>query len=322
MPLYLVTGAAGFIGCSIARALLTQGQRVRGVDNFVTGKRENLAGLEAMEFLEGDLVNASDSARACKGVDYIFHEAAIPSVPRSVEDPIESNQANVAGTLQLLVSARDAGVTRVVYAGSSSAYGDAVGLPKREDMAPDPISPYAVSKLTGEMYMKSFTRVYGLETVILRYFNVFGPNQDPTSTYSGVLAKFITAMLGDEQPLVCGDGEQSRDFTYIDNVVHANLLACHAPATEVAGRVFNVACGVRITLNEALAVLRDLTGYRGKPNHSPDRAGDIKHSVADITMAGHCLGYAPVVNFRGGLERTVEWYRTMGASHLQALDTR
>ncbi len=310
MALYLVTGVAGFIGSSIARALLSRGERVRGVDNFVTGKRENLAGMEAMEFLEGDIVNPQDAARACAGVDYIFHEAAIPSVPRSVRDPIESNQANVAGTLQLLVCARDAGVQRVVYAGSSSAYGDAPALPKREDMAPDPISPYAVSKLTGEMYMKSFTRVYGLETVTLRYFNVFGPHQDPTSTYSGVLAKFITAMLRDERPVICGDGEQSRDFTYIDNVVHANLLACHAPGAEVVARMFNVACGVRITLNEVIAVLRALTGYKGEPHHSEERAGDIKHSLADITLARRHLGYAPVVDFRSGLERTVAWYRT------------
>ncbi len=314
MPLYLVTGAAGFIGSSIARALLARGERVRGMDNFVTGKFENLAGLEAMEFVEGDIVNAWDSARACEGVDYIFHEAAIPSVPRSVKDPIESNQANVAGTLQLLVSARDAGVIRVVYAGSSSAYGDAPSLPKREDMAPDPISPYAVSKLTGEMYMKSFTRVYGLETVTIRYFNVFGPHQDPTSMYSGVLAKFITSMLRSEQPVIYGDGGQSRDFTYIDNVVHANLLACQAPAAQVSGRVFNVACGACVTLNEVFAVLRDLTGYNGKPQHSPDRAGDIRHSLADITLAGRHLGYVPIVDFRSGLKRTVEWYRTMHAS--------
>lgn len=309
MPLYLVTGAAGFIGSSIARELLRRGERVRGIDNFSTGKRENLVGMDAMEFIEGDIVNPTDSGRACKGVDFIFHEAAIPSVPRSVKDPIESNQANVAGTLQLLVCARDAGVKRIVYAGSSSAYGDTPTLPKREDMLPDPISPYAVSKLTGEMYMKSFTRVYGLETVTIRYFNVFGPHQDPTSMYSGVLAKFITAMLRDEQPVICGDGEQSRDFTYIENVVHANLLACHAPAPEVSGRVFNVACGVRITLNEVFAMLRELTGYKGKPRHASDRPGDIKHSLADISFARQHLGYAPIVDSSAGLERTVAWYR-------------
>ncbi len=309
MPLYLVTGVAGFIGSSIARALLMRGERVRGVDNFVTGKHENLIGLEAMEFIEGDIVKASVSAQACEGVDYIFHEAAIPSVPRSVSDPIESNEANVAGTLQLLVSARDAGVIRVVYAGSSSVYGDAPSLPKREDMVPDPISPYAVSKLAGEMYMKSFTRVYGIETVTLRYFNVFGPHQDPTSMYSGVLAKFITAMLRDEQPVICGDGEQSRDFTYIGNVVHANLLACYAPATEVAGRVFNVACGVSVTLNEAFGLLRRLTGYAGQPQHGGDRAGDIRHSLADITQANCHLGYVPLDDFRSGLKRTIAWYR-------------
>ena len=317
MPLYLVTGVAGFIGSSIARALLMRGEQVRGVDNFVTGKRENLVGLEDMEFIEGDIVSASDSARACEGVDYIFHEAAIPSVPRSVKDPIESNEANVAGTLQLLVSACDAGVRRVVYAGSSSVYGDAPSLPKREDMVPDPISPYAVSKLTGEMYMKSFTRVYGLETVTVRYFNVFGPHQDPTSMYSGVLAKFITAMLRDEQPVICGDGKQSRDFTYISNVVHANLLACHAPAAEVSGRVFNVACGVSVTLNEAFGVLRHLTGYEGQPQHCGDRAGDIKHSLADITQASRHLGYVPVDDFRSGLKRTIAWYRAQNDMRLE-----
>lgn len=312
MSHYLVTGVAGFIGSSIARDLLRRGENVRGVDNFVTGKHENLVGLEAMEFIEGDIVNSSISERACEGVDYVFHEAAIPSVPRSVKDPIESNQANVAGTLQLLVSARDAGVVRVVYAGSSSVYGDAPSLPKREDMPPDPISPYAVSKLTGEMYMRSFTRVYGLETVTIRYFNVFGPRQDPTSMYSGVLAKFITAMLRDEQPVICGDGQQTRDFTYIGNVVHANLLACHAPAADVAGRAFNVACGASVTLNEAITVLRQLTGYRGRPQHCRDRAGDIRHSLADITQASRHLGYVPIVDFRTGLKRTVEWYRRSG----------
>lgn len=309
MALYLVTGVAGFIGSSIARALIARGERVRGIDNLCTGKRHNLAGLDALDFIEGDITRAADCEKACRGVDYVFHEAAIPSVPRSVKNPTESNDANVGGTVQLLVSARDAQVKRVVYAGSSSAYGDTPTLPKREDMMPDPISPYAVSKLTGELYMRSFTRVYGLETVTIRYFNVFGPHQDPTSMYSGVLAKFITSMLSGEQPTIFGDGEQSRDFTYIDNVVDANLLACHAPADSVSGRVFNAATATRITLNETYTLLQELTGYKGAPQYAEERAGDIKHSLADIARARDAFGYVPTVDFREGLRRTVAWYR-------------
>ncbi len=236
MALYLVTGIAGFIGSSIARELVSRGESVRGLDNFSTGKPENLADFRArIDFREIDLLDLAGVAEACRGVDYVLHQAAIPSVPRSVADPIETNRANIDGTLNLLVAARDAKVKRVVYASSSSLYGDTPTLPKREDMIPNPISPYAVSKLTGEYYMTSFYRVYGLETVSLRYFNVFGPYQDPTSMYSGVLAIFITKMLAGEQPTIYGDGEQSRDFTFIDNVVNANLLACHAPANERGG---------------------------------------------------------------------------------------
>jgi len=310
MALYLVTGIAGFIGSSIARELLSRGEAVRGLDNFSTGKRENLADFRArIDFREIDLLDLAGVAEACRGVDYVVHQAAIPSVPRSVADPIETNQANIDGTLNLLVAARDAKVKRVVYASSSSLYGDTPTLPKREDMIPDPISPYAVSKLTGEYYMTSFYRVYGLETVSLRYFNVFGPYQDPTSMYSGVLAIFITKMLAGEQPTIYGDGEQGRDFTFIDNVVNANLLACHAPANQVAGRAFNAATQRRITLNETYSLLQTLTGYRGAVKYGPERTGDILHSLADITLAEKHLGYKPTVDFEEGLKRTVAWYR-------------
>ena len=306
---YLVTGAAGFIGRSIAAALMARGDSVRGVDNFATGKRENLLGLESMEFIEGDLADLDVCRAVCAGVEVIFHEAALPSVPRSVLDPIGSNVACVDATVNLLWAAKEAGVRRVVYAASSSAYGDTPTLPKHERMLPDPISPYAVAKLTGEYYMRSFARVYGLETVALRYFNVFGPYQDPTSQYSGVLAVFCRKMLAGEQPTIYGDGQTSRDFTFIQNTVEGNLLAAAAPAELVSGRVMNVATGVRITLNEVVEVLRGITGYAGPVAHAPERAGDIKHSLADIALAGELLGYVPSVSFEEGLRRTVAWYR-------------
>jgi len=307
---YLVTGAAGFIGRSIAAALLARGETVRGIDNFITGKRANLVGLEAMEFMEGDLADPAACAKACAGIEFVFHEAALASVPRSVADPAATNLNCVDATLNLLIAARGAGVRRVVYAGSSSVYGDTPVLPKHEQMLPRPISPYAVAKLAAEHYMASFTRVYGLETVTLRYFNVFGPHQDPTSHYSGVLAIFCRRMLAGEQPTIFGDGEQSRDFTYIDNVVHANLLAAAAPAEKVSGRMMNMATGNRITLNETFAILRDLTSYSGQPAYAEPRAGDIHDSLADIGLARELLGYAPIVDFREGLRRTVEWYRS------------
>src|SRR5271155_3716701 len=264
MSTYLITGIAGFIGSSLARAILAQGDNVRGIDNFSTGKRGNIAELlDRIDVRESDLLDLEAMQSACRGVDYVLHEAAIPSVPRSVLNPLESNQANVDGTVNLLVAARDAKVKRVIYAASSSAYGDTPTLPKHEDMLPDPISPYAVAKLASEYYMASFFRCYGLETVALRYFNIFGPRQDPTSPYSGVLAKFITQMLKGEQPTIHGDGGQSRDFTYVENVVHANLLACKAPASEVAGKVFNVATGRRVTLNETFKLLQQLTSFSG-----------------------------------------------------------
>ena len=309
MPQYLVTGAAGFIGRSISAALLARGHSVRGVDSFITGKRENLAGIEAMEFVEGDLADPAVCAKVCAGVEIVFHEAALASVPRSVADPAATNRNCVDATLNVLVAARAAGVRRVVYAGSSSAYGDTPTMPKHERMTPSPISPYAVAKLAGEHYLASFTRVYGLETVTLRYFNVFGPFQDPTSHYSGVLAKFCSKMLAGEQPTIFGDGEQSRDFTFIQNVVHANLLAAAAPAEKVSGQMMNVATGSAVTLNQTFDILCDLTGYKGKSAHAEPRTGDILHSLADITRARDLLGYEPQVDFREGLRRTVDWYR-------------
>jgi UDP-glucose 4-epimerase len=310
MALYLITGIGGFIGSSLAHELLRRGDKVRGVDNFSTGKRENLSQvLPQIDFREADILDLNAMHQACAGVDYVLHQAAIPSVPKSVLDPIGSNRANVDGTVNVLVAARDAKVKRVVYAASSSAYGDTPTLPKHEAMTPDPISPYAVAKLASERYMISFYRCYGLQTVALRYFNVFGPQQDPSSPYSGVLAKFITLMLKGEQPTIFGDGEQSRDFTYIDNVVAGNLLACKAPAEEVAGKVFNVATGRRITLNETFKALQALTAYSGSPTYAAERGGDIKHSLADISAAEQHLGYKPKVNFEDGLRRTVDWYR-------------
>jgi UDP-glucose 4-epimerase len=310
MATYLVTGVAGFIGSALARAVLAQGDKVRGIDNFSTGKRENLTEiLKQIDFRQVDLLDTAALNDACQDIDFVFHQAAIPSVPKSVLDPVGSNRANVDGTLNLLVAARDAKVKRVIYAASSSAYGDTPTLPKREDMTPNPISPYAVAKLAGEHYMISFFRCYGLETVCLRYFNIFGPRQDPSSQYSGVLAKFALQMLKGEQPTIFGDGTQSRDFTYIDNAVSANLLACTAPATDIAGKVFNCATGKRADLNETFQILKKLTGYKGEAKYGPERSGDIKHSLADLSRAEKYLGYKPQVEFEEGLRRTVEWYK-------------
>ena len=310
MALYLITGVAGFIGSSLARALLTQGDQVRGIDNFSTGKRDNITEiLGTIDFREADLLDLEAMHEACRGVDYVFHEAAIPSVPKSVLDPLGSNRANVDGTVHVLVAARDAKVKRVVYAASSSAYGDTPTLPKQEGMPPNPISPYAVAKLASEYYMTSFYRCYGLETVCLRYFNIFGPRQDPNSPYSGVLAKFITQMLAGEQPTIFGDGEQSRDFTYIDNVVSANLLAAKSSPAKAVGQVFNVATGTRVDLNQTFQLLKNIIGYHGEVKYGPERAGDVKHSLADLSRTAKALGYKPEVDFEEGLRRTVEWYR-------------
>jgi len=310
MAHYLITGVAGFIGSSLASALIARGEKVRGIDNLSTGRIENLAALRgSLDFRQADILDDAALASACEGIDYVLHEAAIPSVPKSVTDPYGCNLAVVDGTLNVLIKARDAGVKRLVYAASSSAYGDSPTLPKQEDMKPNPISPYGVAKYAAELYLSVFYRCYGFETVALRYFNVFGPQQDPGSPYSAVLAKFITSMLDGQPPTIYGDGEQSRDFTYIDNVVDANLKACQAPAERCAGRMFNLACGQRVSLNETYRLLQDMTGFRGDVLYAEERAGDIKHSLADITAAREALGFVPLVNFEDGLRKTVAWYR-------------
>jgi len=314
MGRFLVTGVAGFIGSALARALLDRGDKLRGLDDFTTGKWENLAGLKSdLDLREASLLDPAELAAACQGVECIFHEAALPSVPKSVADPLHTNAVNVDGTLNLLIAARDAGVKRVVYAASSSAYGDSQLLPKREDMVPRPISPYAVQKLAGEHYMNVFSSVYGLETVSLRYFNIFGPRQDANSQYSAVLAKFITQMLQGRPPTIFGDGEQSRDFTFVDNAVKANLLAAEAPASEVSGKVFNIATGKRYSLNQTYQILQGIIGFAGMPVYTPARAGDVKHSLADIGLAQKHLGYSADESFEDGLTRTVEWYRQASA---------
>ena len=306
MSSYLVTGGAGFIGSHLAEELTRRGERVRVVDSFITGKRRNLAHLPDVELIEGDLADFAVAQGAVAGMDFVLHQAAIPSVPRSVEDPITSNRANIDATLNVLVAARDAKVKRVVYAGSSSAYGDTPTLPKREDMPTKPLSPYALQKLVSEQYMRMFTELYGLETVTIRYFNVFGPRQDPSSPYSGVISVFVRALLENRAPTIYGDGEQTRDFTYIANVVDGVLRACTA---NVSGLVLNVATGSRISLNELFRVLRGLTG-RAKldPSYGPTRAGDVRDSQADISKARRMLGYEPLVGLEEGLRRTVDWY--------------
>jgi nucleoside-diphosphate-sugar epimerase len=309
MAVYLVTGAAGFIGSWLTQALVERGDTVRALDNFATGKRENLAPwLDRVELLAIDLRDEPAVARACEGVDIIFHEGALPSVPLSVKDPRTSHTANIDGTFNLLEGARAAGVKRVIYAASSSAYGNKNPLPQRESMLPGPLSPYAVQKLAGELYLHSYYEVFGLETVALRYFNIFGPRQAPDSPYSGVMAKFATMMLAGEQPVIHGDGEQSRDFTYIENVVQANLKAAAAPADKVAGRMFNCACGKPYTLNQTYQLMAEMIGYKNPPQYGPPREGDIKHSYADISAAREALGYEPEIDFQEGLRRTVAWY--------------
>ena len=306
----LVTGGAGFIGSHIAAALSASGARVRILDDLSTGHRENLDEIGGdIDFVQGSVADEKLLAKAFENVELIFHEAAIPSVPRSVEAPRNTHVASVDGTFSLLLAARDAGVKRVVYAASSSAYGDQPTLPKSEQMPPDPLSPYAVAKLVGEYYCRVFTRVYGLETVSLRYFNVFGPRQDPGSQYSGVVSRFISALASNERPVIFGDGEQSRDFTYIDNVVAANVSA--ASARGAAGKVINVANGQRITLNQLLAELKELTGRTDvTAEYREPRVGDVRHSLADISRARELLGYESKVNLREGLQRTLEWWKT------------
>jgi nucleoside-diphosphate-sugar epimerase len=306
----LVTGGAGFIGSHIAGAMAADGARVRVLDDLSTGHRENLHEIDAdVDFIQGSVADEQLLAKALENVELIFHEAAIPSVPRSVEAPRNTHVASVDGTFALLLAAKEAGVKRVVYAASSSAYGDQPTLPKVEQMAPDPLSPYAVAKLVGEYYCRVFTRVYGLETVSLRYFNVFGPRQDPGSQYSGVVSRFISALLNDERPVIFGDGEQSRDFTYIENVIAANLSAASSP--KASGHVINVANGQRITLNELLSELKELTGKTDvTAEYREPRVGDVRHSLADITIARELLGYESKVELREGLKRTLDWWKT------------
>jgi len=304
---YLVTGGAGFIGSHLAEELLRRGHRVRVVDSLITGKRANLASIAAAEFIEGDLADADVAAKAAMGMDYVLHQAAIPSVPRSVDDPATTNRANITATLNILVAARAAGVKRLVYAGSSAAYGDTPTLPKHEEMPTRPLSPYALQKLVGEQYCQLFTQLYRFPTVTTRYFNVFGPRQDPGSPYSGVISLFATALLAGQAPIIHGDGEQTRDFTYIANVVDGVLRACEAP--NVAGAVINVATGQRTSLNELLRILNRLVNVNVRPIYKETRAGDVHDSQADISKAKALLGYEPTVSLEDGLRHTLDWCR-------------
>jgi len=311
MSLYLVTGGAGFIGSHLAEALVGRGERVRVVDSLVTGNRRNLAHLQGIDFIEGDLAEFDVARSAVEGVDFVLHQAAIPSVPRSVKDPMTSHRANVDASLNVLTASRDAGVKRLVYAGSSSAYGNAPTLPKVETMPAAPLSPYALQKFVSEQYCQLFTRLYGLETVTTRYFNVFGPRQDPSSPYSGVISLFIRALAEGHQPTIYGDGEQTRDFTYVTNVVDGVLCACQAP--DASGEVINVATGGRVSLNQLFRAVRDLMGATVEPLYAAVRQGDVRDSQADIQKAGALLGYQPAVSFEAGLAKTIEWYRAAQA---------
>jgi nucleoside-diphosphate-sugar epimerase len=304
----LVTGGAGFIGSGLVRALLRDGHEVRVVDNFSTGYRHNLDAVAAdVQLVEGDLTSYERAHAAVKGVEVVYHLAALPSVPRSVQDPLTTNAVNVNGTLNVLLCARDQGVRRVVYSSSSSVYGNAPTLPKSETTLPQPLAPYAVAKLAGEHYCRAFSQVYELETVSLRYFNVFGPRQDPNSQYSAVIPKFISSMLRDETLYVHGDGEQTRDFTFVDNVVDANILASQAPASDVAGLALNIACGRRVSVNELIAEIAAVLGREAHVTYDDHRPGDVLDSLADISLAGQVLGYRPSVDLRTGLAQTVRW---------------
>jgi len=304
----LVTGGAGFIGSSLARALAERGDSVRVLDDFSTGKRENLADLASkVAVIVGSVADAAAVREAVRGVDFVFHHGALASVPRSIDDPLGTHEANATGTVTLLVAARDAGVKRIVYAASSSAYGDQPELPKVETMAPSPLSPYAVSKLAAEYYCQAFTACYGLETVCLRYFNIYGPRQDPQSVYAAVIPRFIVAMLAGERPVIYGDGEQSRDFTFIEDCVAANLLAATAP--KAVGQTVNIACGKRYSLNDLAALLNKILGTAIEAVHEPARKGDVKHSQASIAAARRLLGFRPRFAFEQGLRKTVDWFR-------------
>jgi nucleoside-diphosphate-sugar epimerase len=309
MSRYLVTGGAGFIGSHLVEALVGRGEEVVVLDDLSTGSRDNLAAFaDQIRMVEGSIVDPDACAEATAGVDFVLHQAALGSVPRSVADPVTTHDANLTGTLNVLVAARDAGVRRVVYAASSSAYGNTQQLPKHEEMVPRPMSPYGVSKLGGEAYCAAFHASYGLSTVSLRYFNVFGPRQDPSSRYAAVIPLFISAALADRAPTIFGDGEQSRDFTYVANVVSANLQACEAEAM-VSGRMYNVGCGERITINRLWDEIRSLAGSTTEPIHAEARAGDVRHSLASVDRARAELGYEPAVSLRAGLERTFAWFR-------------
>ena len=313
MATYLVTGGAGFIGSNVIAELVRRGETVRALDNLATGHIENLASVRGkIEWHEADIRNLEMIRPDFEGVDYIIHLAAIPSVPRSVEDPLTSNSVNVDGTLNVLLAARDAGAKRVVFSASSAAYGDHPALPRVESQEPRPLSPYALTKLAGEYYCKIFTQVYGLETVSLRYFNIFGPHQSPDSAYSGVLSLFISAYVNGEIPTILGDGEQSRDFTYVENAVDATLRACAAP--KASGQVINVGTGQRHTLNGTINILNKIFDRQVTPHYGPVRAGDVQHSHADISLARKLLGYEPAVRFEEGLRRTVDWFRSSHSS--------
>jgi UDP-glucose 4-epimerase len=309
MARYLITGIAGFIGSTLAHTLLEQGHQVRGIDNLSTGTLDNLADIRGeLDFEQMDLRDVAGMKSVCEGVDFVLHQGALASVPRSVRDPLTSHESNINGTLNLLIAARDAKVRRIVYAASSSVYGDQPTQPKQEDMVPRPLSPYAVQKLTCEYYIQSFYRAYGLEGICLRYFNIFGPRQAADSPYSGVIAQFTFKMMEGQKPTIFGDGLTSRDFNYVDNAVSANLLACLAPSEVATGRVFNIGTGCSHTLNEVYAVIAGQLGFSGQPIYGPPREGDIKHSLASIDRAEKELGYQPKVHFHEGLRKTVDWY--------------
>ena len=308
MKKFLVTGGAGFIGSNICTKLINQGSFVRVVDNLITGKKSNLTNiLDRIDFIEADMGDENVARKAMKDIDVVLHQGALSSVPRSVDDPAATHRHCVDATFTLLLAARDAGIKRFVYAASSSAYGDTPTLPKVESMPPGPLSPYAAAKIVGEYYAKVFYEVYGLETVSLRYFNIFGPHQDPASQYAAAIPAFVTAILKDEKPTIFGDGEQSRDFTYIDNVVEANLLA--AKAEHTAGQVLNIACGRAVTVNQIIEIINELLGKNIEPLYTDPRPGDVKHSLADITLAEKTIGYKPTVHFKQGLQKAIKWYR-------------
>lgn len=310
MAKYLVTGVAGFIGSNIIHSLLQRGEQVRGLDNLSHSRLENIAGIvNRFDFRQADITDLEAVRSACEGVEFVLHQAALGSVPRSLHDPLATNHSNIVGTLTVLQAARTAGVKRVIYASSSSVYGDTPTLPKRENMTANPISPYAVSKYAGELYAQTFYKVMGLETVSLRYFNVFGPRQHPSSEYAAVIPKFIRLMLQGEQPVLFGDGTQTRDFTFVENVVSANLLACQAPAANVCGKTFNIAAGRKFSLNQLYSLLQKLTGYSRLPKFLPARPGDVHDSLADTTAAETAMAYKTLVEFEDGLRKTVDWYR-------------